>query len=85
MTLATRKYCSNDFVLFLCEVENAHNGITFKISSDDKLSEIYTTTTSLVSATDTAKLPVTTAIHHLQQFIAIKLHRHTARYLKYQA
>ena len=37
----------------ICEVQNEDNAITFKTSSDDKLSEIYATTTSSLSVGDT--------------------------------
>ena len=37
----------------LCEVQNADNAVTFQISSNDKLSEVYATTTSSVSTGDT--------------------------------
>ena len=37
----------------VCEVQNADNTMTFKISPDDKVPEVYATTTSSVSAGDT--------------------------------
>jgi len=40
----------------ICEVQNADNVITYKILSDDKVREVYATTTSSVSAGNAVKL-----------------------------
>jgi len=42
----------------ICEVQNADNTITFKISSDNKLSEVYATT-SCVSTGNTTTCRIT--------------------------
>jgi len=91
-----RKYHSCDFISFLYsigayEVQNADNIITFKISPDNKVHEVYKTASS-VSAGDTltsiTSLLVTNycslPVHHVQQSIATKLHCSTTRQLKEQ-
>jgi len=45
----------------ICEVLNEDEAITFKISSDDKLCEVYATATSSLSAGDTIASTTTTA------------------------
>ena len=54
----------------ICEVQNAHNAITFKLSSDTnsmKFMQQQQQVTQLLP-----QLLVINAIHHVQQFIATK-------------
>jgi len=63
----------------ICEVQNAHNAITFKISSDTNSMQCIQQQHQCQQVTQLLpQLLVITAIHRVQQFIAIKLHGGTA-------